>query len=124
MEWVFDGAHNPDSAKVLGAMLSQDRKQDLVCVTGMLQGHDPEEFYPKIAPFVREFWVVPVDNPRSMTPEELAHTIRRLGLKTRTFDSTAAAIEAADYAKNPEGYLVSGSFYTVGEIMRLLRSAR
>jgi dihydrofolate synthase/folylpolyglutamate synthase len=124
VEWVFDGAHNPDSAKVLAAMLSQDGKQDLICVTGMLQGHDPEKFYPKIAPFVREFWVVPVDNPRSMTPEELAQTIRQLGLKARIFDRTVAAIEAADHAKDTEGYLVSGSFYAVGEIVRLLRSAR
>jgi dihydrofolate synthase/folylpolyglutamate synthase len=122
-EWVFDGAHNPDSAKVLAAMLAQDSKQDLICLTGMLQGHDPEQFYLKIAPYVKEFWIVPVDNPRSMTPADLAETIQRLGLNTRTFDSTEAAIKAADHAEGTEGYLVSGSFYAVGEIMRLLRSA-
>ncbi len=123
-EWVFDGAHNPDSAKVLAAMLAQDGKRDLICVTGMLQGHDPEQFYPRIAPFAKEFWVVPVDNPRSMTPNELSITIQKLGLQTRTFDSTVAAIKAADHAEGTEGYLVSGSFYAVGEIMRLLRSAQ
>ncbi|MEI7578274.1 MAG: folylpolyglutamate synthase/dihydrofolate synthase family protein [Armatimonadota bacterium] len=123
-EWVFDGAHNPPSAKVLAAMLHQDQKQNLICITGMLQGHDPEEFYPRIAPFVKEFWVIPVDNPRSMTPTELSETLAQLGLKTRTFDSTVAAIEAAGHAEDTEGYLVSGSFYAVGEIMRLLRSAR
>jgi dihydrofolate synthase / folylpolyglutamate synthase len=123
-EWVFDGAHNPPSAKVLAAMLLQDQKQKLICITGMLQGHDPEEFYPRIAPFVKEFWVVPVDNPRSMTPTELSETLVHLGLKTRTFERTVAAIEAADHAEDTEGYLVSGSFYAVGEIMRLLRSAR
>lgn len=123
-EWVFDGAHNPPSAKVLAAMLDQDQKQNLICITGMLQGHDPEEFYPRLAPFVKEFWVVPVDNPRSMTPDELSGTLAQLGLKTSSFDSTAAAIEAADHAEDTEGYLVSGSFYAVGEIMRLLRSAR
>ncbi len=123
-EWIFDGAHNPDSANVLAAMLRQDEKRSLVCITGMLQGHDPEEFYPKIAPFVEEFWLVPVDNPRSMTPTELDKTLHGLGLKTRAFDSTAAAIKAADRAEVTEGYLVSGSFYAVGEIMRLLRSAR
>ena len=122
-EWIFDGAHNPDSAKVLAAMLQQDLKQNLICVTGMLDGHDPEEFYPKIAPFVKEFWIVPVDNPRSMSPEALERTLVKLGLKTRAFDSTVAAIEAADHAEGTEGYLVSGSFYAVGEIMRLLRSA-
>jgi folylpolyglutamate synthase/dihydropteroate synthase len=103
-------------------MLVQDRKKDLTCLTGMLQGHSPEEFYPTLSRFVREFWVVPVDNPRSMTPTTLAAMLDSMGLKTRTFESTAAAIEAADCAEDTEGYLVSGSFYAVGEIMRLLRS--
>jgi dihydrofolate synthase/folylpolyglutamate synthase len=121
-EWILDGAHNPDSALVLAEMLVQDRKKDLICLTGMLQGHSPEEFYPTLSRFVREFWVVPVDNPRSMTPPALAAILDSMGLKTRTFESTAAAIEAADCAEDTEGYLVSGSFYAVGEIMRLLRS--
>ena len=121
-EWIFDGAHNPDSARVLAAMLRQDGKRHLRCITGMLQGHDPEEFYPSIAPFIDEFWVVPVDNPRSMTPSDLADTLTRLKLKTRTFESTEAALRAANYAEDTEGYLVSGSFYAVGEIMRLLQS--
>ncbi len=123
-EWIFDGAHNPDSAEVLAAMLRQDRKADLIGVTGMLMGHEPEEFYPKLAPFVKEWWCVPIDFHRARAPHEIADRLASMGQQVRTFDTMTAALEAACQAEDTEGYLVSGSFYLVGEIMRRLQLAQ
>ncbi|HLO98691.1 MAG TPA: cyanophycin synthetase, partial [Fimbriimonas sp.] len=70
-KFILDGAHNADSAKQLAAMLQQAGEKPKICITGMLTGHKPEEFYCHLRDIVEEFWVVPINFHRAMPPEEL-----------------------------------------------------
>lgn len=116
-EWLFDGAHNFDSAVVLDKLLQQYGKRVGICITGMLQGHEPRQFYQEIIDRVDEFYVVPIDFHRSRTVEEIAEEIRPLGKPVRTFDRLDIAIEAAK-REAEASVLVTGSFFLVGEALR------
>lgn len=119
-KFILDGAHNSDSAKQLAAMLHQAGLKPKICITGMLNGHKPEEFYGHLRDIVGEFWVVPINFHRAMLPSELVAELNQMGVKARAFDSIKAALDAAGHGEDTEGVLVSGSFYLIGEVTRLL----
>jgi dihydrofolate synthase / folylpolyglutamate synthase len=119
-EVIFDGAHNAESAQVLAKMLTQAGKKDMICVTGMLTGHEPQHFYEALKPFVKHFHVAPVDFPRTRSAGELAHELRVMGCNAFTNENATAALKAAMASSVDNDILVTGSFYLVGEIMRLV----
>ena len=120
--WILDGAHNLDSAKVLSELLAEAKIESVACLTGMLQGHDPVDFYMHIAGQVTEFFVTPIDFHRSRDASELNEEIKTMGLQSTAFPSLEAAIEALLRSTPVEQtILVTGSFYLVGEVMRLLQ---
>jgi dihydrofolate synthase / folylpolyglutamate synthase len=123
--FILDGAHNNDSAKVLCQMLLAAGTEKVHCITGMLHGHDPVEFYRELAPVVSSYSVVPIDFHRAQSPAGLATEISKLGCHVEMFTSIEAAMYNAVMTADGEGrskdVLVTGSFYLVGETMRLLR---
>lgn len=121
-EVICDGAHNADSAKVLAKMLSDAAVKPKVCVTGMLTGHTPEDFYGNFKGLVDEFYVTPIDFHRTMNPADLTESLRSMGFKATQYDDVKAALNAACLVEDTEDILVCGSFYLVGEVMRLLQS--
>ena len=121
-EMICDGAHNADSARVLASMLADARVKPKVCVTGMLTGHTPEDFYGSLKGLVEEFYVTPIDFHRTMNPADLTESLRSMGFKATCFDDVKAALNAACLVEDTEDILVCGSFYLVGEVMRLLQS--
>ena len=120
--YLLDGAHNPDSANVLAKLLQQAGIKPRICITGMLNGHSAQEFYGQIRDMVEEFYVAPIDFHRSMNPTDLSQDLKSMGISVTSFGSVRSALEAAQEAKQTEPILVCGSFYLVGEVMRLLRS--
>ena len=120
--YILDGAHNEDSAKALAKMLTEAKIRPRLCITGMLNGHEPADFYGHLQEFVDEFLVVPIDFHRSMDPKDLASQMTTLGFNARPFETVRAAIDAARFDEETEVVLVCGSFYLVGEIMRLAQS--
>lgn len=119
-QFILDGAHNTDSAKQLAAMLKEAGSSPKICITGMLTGHEPADFYTHLKGIVEEFWVVPINFYRAMPAQDLALKLQEIGFKTRTFESIKAALGAACHDEETEDFLVSGSFYLVGEVMQLL----
>ncbi|MEI7986104.1 MAG: folylpolyglutamate synthase/dihydrofolate synthase family protein [Armatimonadota bacterium] len=119
--FVLDGAHNADSASVLAMQLTEAKIRPKICITGMLVGHSPEEFFENLGELVEEFYVTPIDFHRSMNPVDLGQCLSDLGLKTKVFETVQAAIEAACKVNDTENILVCGSFYLVGEVTRLLQ---
>jgi dihydrofolate synthase / folylpolyglutamate synthase len=118
--FILDGAHNYDSARALAQMLFQSNLTGLTCITGMLTGHEPAEFYESLRDYVDQFYVVPIDFYRTRNAEELAGELSAMGFETRTFKNTKAALEAAQNLSESKTVLVTGSFYLVGEAMRLV----
>ena len=120
--FVLDGAHNADSASVLARLLTEAKIHPKICITGMLVGHSPEEFFETLGEMVDEFYVTPIDFHRSMNPVDLGKSLSDLGLKTKVFETVQAAVDAACKVKDSENILVCGSFYLVGEVTRQIQS--
>ena len=121
-QFICDGAHNADSAKVLAKMLLEANVKPSICVTGMLTGHSPEDFYEPLKGLVRHFYVTPIDFHRTMNPMDLNEKLQLMGFKATNFHTVKAALDAACMVEESEDILVCGSFYLVGEAMRLLQS--
>lgn len=120
---ILDGAHNLDSARVLAQSLAEVPRGRLILITGMLQGHEPEPFYRELWDQVDEVIVTPIPFHRSRTAEEVARALNTLNPKkpVATTESVAAAwAVATKRAGQNDLILVTGSFYLVGELGRLL----
>jgi dihydrofolate synthase/folylpolyglutamate synthase len=121
---VLDGAHNLDSARVLAASLLQElggEERRAVLLTGMLQGHHPEPFYSALAPLVKAAHFAPIAFHRARDPRELAALVAGTLPAVAAHDTLEAAAGAAlgDCAPG-DLLLVTGSFYLVGEVARLM----
>jgi dihydrofolate synthase / folylpolyglutamate synthase len=120
--FIVDGAHNADSASVLQKLLEEANIRPKVCITGMLNGHSVEEFFETFDKSETEYFVTPIDFHRSRNAQDLGDELTNMGFKTRVFETVKAAIDATLRIDDTEEILVCGSFYLVGEIMRLLQS--
>lgn len=127
-EWLFDGAHNIDSGVVLRQMLEQNQKPVGFCITSMVYGHETLPFYKQFVDLIDEFVVVPIDFHRAKKVDDLASEISILGKPVSKFKSLQEGInyvmgKTCHYTRFDEkSVLVTGSFYLVGESLRVLKS--
>jgi len=124
--FVFDGAHNTDSAKVLRQTLqTRYPNRRIVMVTNMVQGHDPDEFYREIAPLASAAIVAPIDFHRAFPVEPISNVLTKYVADTTTATSIEEALErAAQLADSDSVVLVTGSFYLVGDGIRSLSGTK
>ena len=119
-EWLLDGAHNREAAKVLADSIAEDKRQ-IILICGMVQGHDPEPLFEQLAPIVAEAIFAPIDFHRAVPPAELQESVGGLFRKASAFPTLDTAVQAALKATTSDDLiLVTGSFYLVGEVGRLL----
>jgi dihydrofolate synthase/folylpolyglutamate synthase len=119
---ILDGAHNADSVKVLVKSLeSQIGDQKLILVTNMLSGHESNDFYAHLSNRIKRAHVVPVDfhraTPVPVMGEKLRAVFTNVTEHTTALDGLTAAAEEADPS---DVILVTGSFYLVGELIRII----
>jgi folylpolyglutamate synthase/dihydropteroate synthase len=108
-------------------MLEQNQKPVGFCITSMVYGHESLPFYKQLVDLVDEFVVVPIDFHRAKKVDELASEISVLGKPVSKFKSLQ---EGIDYVMGKTCYdtsydksvLITGSFYLVGESLRVLKS--
>jgi dihydrofolate synthase/folylpolyglutamate synthase len=119
--FLLDGAHNPDAADVLVAGLRDVlRDQQVVLITNMVAGHEPQSFYREIAALVRSAHVVPIDFHRALPVQDTAQALKTMA-PTQAHSSIAEGIDAAvKETADDDVILVTGSFYLVGEVGRAL----
>ncbi len=118
---ILDGAHNGIAAAALhgpiAALRAQLSLQRLLLVVGMVGGHDPAEV---LAPFAAEAARIYACQPgwkRALPAEEIAAAALRFTPHVQIIASVADAVLAAIEEAKPEDLiLVTGSFYTVGEV--------
>lgn len=123
--WIFDGAHNFESAEVLGSTLREFRVGDsqlqrVVAVFGMMDGHEPGAIISLLSRFVDGFVFSPIDHPRSQDPSNLAALAPNVMPSNLATDAAEAIELAVQQTKKSDAILVTGSFYLVGEVGRLL----
>ena len=120
---VQDGAHNAMAAEALsGALDNLRQKYDIhrtIAVIGMLEGHDPR---PVAASLLSSATRVIACNPgwkRALPATELADKIADLvsAPEVEVIPDVRTAVEAAlRYSEAGDMILITGSFYTVGEV--------
>jgi len=122
-KFLLDGAHNPDAADVLVNGLKAILKpgQKVVLLTGMVAGHEPSHFYKEVAPLVRSAHIVPIDFHRALSPDLLGEALKPLVRATTVHHDLAEGLAAAIMdAQFDEIIVVTGSFYLVGEVGRMI----
>jgi dihydrofolate synthase/folylpolyglutamate synthase len=118
---VLDGAHNEMAAQALAGAVAALRAREspgrLRLVIGMLTGHDPAGVLAAFAPQADSIIICEPIWKRSHPAEELAAIARRYFTNVEVVPSTPQAVQTAVAAAGPEDMvLVTGSFYTVGEV--------
>jgi len=126
LDFVLDGAHNAEAAQVLALSL-QDKypARRIVLIAGMVAGHEPTRFFEPLAPLVFSAHIVPIQFHRALPPAEVAVGLHGLGPSVAVHKSLATGLEAACMDASSDGLVVvTGSFYLLGEIVRMMDPRR
>jgi len=116
---VLDGAHNPDAAAKLAQSLPRYFKyRKLILVIGMLRTHSAEGVVSRLAPLADIIIATAPKWDKASPAEEIASIARRhcAGLVSTVHAVPDAIAEAISRAAPDDLILVTGSFYTIGEV--------
>jgi len=124
VEFVLDGAHNVDAARVLLDSLKSSGREKIVLLAGMLQGHDPLPFFAALRPVLSSLHLTPIDFHRTQSSHVLRSALCPVEESVYAHDSLKDALHAAteDAKKCGLPVVVTGSFYLVGEVGRAIRA--
>jgi dihydrofolate synthase/folylpolyglutamate synthase len=92
-----------------------------VFILGVLADKDWSDICRILAPLAAKIFTVPVASPRTMTPAQLADTLRALVPRLEVVATTSlpAALAACEH----ESFVViTGSLYLIGEALELLQT--
>ena len=119
---LVDGAHNPPAAQALRKSLkAAGFRGPVALVAGFCADKDVSGAVRILAPAARRAWAVPVPNPRTLPPAELAVLLRAAGVETALSELPEALGEATDWARREGGMvLVCGSLFLAGQAIALL----
>ena len=116
---ILDGAHNPNGIEALrNALAELNSKNKSVCILGMLRDKDSLGSVKLLSGLFDTVYTVTVNNPRTLTPDELAEICAPYFPEVRSCESVSQALELArERALRDDALLViCGSLYLAGEI--------
>ena len=119
---VIDGAHNPSAIETLVATWREvygDVRASLVF--GAVLDKDIEALLLALRSIADEVWLVPVNNLRGASPEELRPMAEAARFATIHDGPVEASLAAARAGGRP--VLVAGSLFLAGEVLALLEGA-
>jgi dihydrofolate synthase/folylpolyglutamate synthase len=119
---VADVAHNPDGAAALAAALAEVFDYDhLIMVVGIMGDKDVRGFLAAFAECVDQAVVTRPETPRAAAPEDVAAIASELGIRSLVVPTAGAAVaRALALACDSDLVLITGSHYTVGDVMTSL----
>jgi dihydrofolate synthase/folylpolyglutamate synthase len=119
---ILDGAHNGEAAEMLAQTLwDQGVEAPMPVVLGMLRGHDSVRFVEPLAPLISVAHICPIAFHRTREPADLVREISGIVPSAVPHASCEEALGAAlSDARPGSPLLVTGSFYLVGEVGRLV----
>lgn len=122
VEWLLDVAHNPAAARVLAAQLQRGpRAGRTLAILGMLGDKDVAEVAAELEPWVDEWLLCSLHEPRGLQAQQLRARLGALKAPASLHENVAAACEhARTIAKPGDRVLVCGSFHTVGPALQWL----
>lgn len=116
---LLDGAHNPNGIEALKAAIDRFLPDTpIICVMGMLADKDIDSSIALLDGVFERVFTVPIDNPRALSPVDLARKFENHAKAVQPFDSREDAFDAAyALAKGTDSaVLICGSLYLAGEI--------
>ena len=121
--FIIDGAHNPAAARRLAQTWREvygDKRASLIL--GILRDKDMRGIFEALLPIAGRILAVPVANPRSATPQELAKVIGQVAPRQECIAvrDLPAAIRIAQSMERRT--LVTGSLFLAGEALAFFES--
>ena len=121
---VLDVAHNPGAAQRLAENLGDQGKfASTIAVLGMLKDKDIEGVVRQLVPVIDRWFLADLSGPRAAPALRLAQALRSMGIERLSVHPCAAEAYAAaeSVAQADDRIVVFGSFYTVADVLTLLR---
>lgn len=118
---VIDGGHNPDGVAALCRnLVTIFSGKDVVAIIGMMADKDVEQSAKLLAPLCDRILTVTVDNPRSMTSDELKDVFIKYNSDVFAYNDLISAYEdvKGEIGKNTM-LLICGSLYLASEAKNL-----
>lgn len=120
---LLDGAHNPDGITALkDAVKKYNPKASAILILGMLADKDSKSSIKILKDCFKTVYTVPVNNPRSLTSEQLGRECMPYFDTVKVYDDVRKALSLAvdDARKNDSLLVIAGSLYLAGEIRPFL----
>lgn len=122
---ILDVAHNRQAAAVLAENLQATAGTGRnLAVTGMLRDKDHRAFFTMLAPQVHEWYLATLHHERGADNADLVAALSGVdpAARRQSFNQVEDALAAARAAARPgDRIIVTGSFLTVGAVVRRLR---
>jgi dihydrofolate synthase/folylpolyglutamate synthase len=116
---ILDGAHNELAARALAAEIAKLPRRRLLLVLGMVSGHDPHHVAGPLASLAQRVYVTQPTWQKAFGADALAAVVREYCQDVVTAaPPVEAAVQAMRDADADDLVLISGSFYTLGDIPR------
>lgn len=121
---LFDGAHNPASARALRNYLDEFVSQPITMIFGAMHDKPLNQLAEILFPKSRDLIITEIDNPRAASPEELKAAMPNV-LEPSRIHEASSPLEALRIAREITPVdaliLITGSLYLIGETQRLLQ---
>ncbi len=114
---LLDGAHNPHGAASLAKML--EKHKGATAIIGMMADKNCDETLSLTLPFLSRVITVTVDNPRSLSAEELSIKARAYCADVTSAKSIEQALELTKGAAN---VFIFGSLYLASQIRDIAKN--
>ena len=120
--WL-DGGHNPHAGRAVAAVMAgfeERNSRPLVMISGMQANKDAEGYFSAFSGLAAKLYAVAADHSGVAPAEEVACAATAAGLDAEIGLSVEAALRRAceDNAKESPRFLISGSLYLAGEILK------
>lgn len=123
---LIDGAHNPPAAEALALHLKKrlaSKYKRIILIVGMMADKDIKGMMQPLLPMASEIIFASPAYGRAASVELLSAYADSLGFASRKAVSVSEALSAAeDLYKEGDIIVVTGSFYTIGEVKEALGS--
>lgn len=122
---ILDGAHNPNGINALCSAINEFLiNKKIICIMGMLADKDIDNSLLLLKDTLHTIYTVNVNNPRSLSSEELAEKCRKIFDNVQSFDNAEKAFDTALNQAKQDGsaVIICGSLYLAGEIRPYIMS--
>ena len=121
--WLFDVAHNHDSARILGDFLSKQEFRRCIFIFGMMSDKDIHKVIDEIAEYASHWFIPKLEITRSIEPGDLIKIIEEKNTGSCSMNnSIAQSINIAVNSTSKDDLIViTGSFYVVSPALYHLK---